>query len=164
MDVQTVIPLPEVADYQVRIREKKKAQEAQRGSRDYTKYNVSICGEMFQNLNKRQMMLRIVSEMVGKRKSPEDINAVIPVKKGTLFTVFDGELGSGEFIERIRSEKSDRAVKWYFVSDTELFRHGGKTYALTNQWGKDSVERALASLKERYPEIGIDYEPTKQTG
>ena len=55
LDVQTVIPLPEVADYQVRIREKKKAQEVQRNSKDYTKYDVTIAGKTFESLNKRQM-------------------------------------------------------------------------------------------------------------
>ena len=45
IDVQTVIPIPEVADYQVRIREKKqKARDFRKSSRDLTKYDVSIAG------------------------------------------------------------------------------------------------------------------------
>ena len=163
LDVQTVIPLPEVADYQVRIREKKKAQEAQRSSKDYTKYNVSIAEKTFENLNKRQMMFRIVAEMISCGNSPEDINAAIPVKKSNLFVGFDGELDASGFIEMIKAEKGDQTTKLYFIRDGALFRKGGKTYALTNQWGKDSVEKALGSLKEAYPGIGISYEPVEQT-
>ena len=78
LDVQTVIPLPEVADYQVKIREKKKAQEAQRSSKDYTKYNVTLAGTTFESLNKRQMMFRIVAEILTSGKSPEDIVTIQP--------------------------------------------------------------------------------------
>ena len=163
LNVQTVIPLPEVADYQIRIREKRKAQEAQRSSRDYTKYNVSVDGKTFQNLNKRRMMFHIVSETFHKGHSPVDINDKIPVKKSNLFLAFDGKLDSSEFVARIRSERSDSVAKRYFVRDAELFRCGERTYALTNQWGKDSVEKALGSLKEAYPEIDIKYGPTEQT-
>ena len=164
LDVQTVIPLPEVADYQVRIREKKKAQEVQRNSKDYTKYDVTIAGERFESLNKRQMMFRIVAEILNSGKSPQDINAVIPVKKSNLFAGFDGELDSSGFIERVKAEKSDQAARCYFARDDELFHYGGKTYALTNQWEKNTVERALESLKQTYPEIEINYEPGEQNG
>ena len=112
----------------------------------------------------QQMMFRIVAEILNSGKSPQDINAVIPLKKSNLFAGFDGELDSSGFIERVKAEKSDQAAKWYFARDDELFRYGGKTYALTNQWGKNTVERALESLKQTYPEIGINYEPGEQNG
>ena len=163
LDVQAVIPLPEVADFQIRIREKRKAQEVQRSSRDYTKYNVSIDGKTFQSLNKRQMMFHIVSETIHRGHTPVDINDKIPVKKSNLFLVLDGELDSTEFVARIRSERSDRVAKRYFVRDAELFHCRGKTYALTNQWGKDSVEKALGSLMDSFPEIRINYRPAEQT-
>ena len=45
LDVQTVIPIPEVADYQVRIREKKQRErESRKSARDFTKYDVDIAG------------------------------------------------------------------------------------------------------------------------
>ncbi len=163
LDVQTVIPLPEMADFRIRIREKRIAQEAQKGSRDYTKYNVTVAGKTFQNMNKRQMMFRIVAEAIVARKSPDDINNVIPVKKSNLFMAFDGKLGSNEFIERITSSKNEGSANRYFTRTAELFCHSGKTYALTNQWNKDSVEKALNSLKEAYPDIGISFEPAEQT-
>ena len=163
LDVQTVIPLPEVADYQVRVREKKRVQEALKGSRDYTKYLLTVCGKTFENMNKRQLMLRVVSEMVSCSISPEDINSFIPVKKSNLFVAYDGELDSSTLIGKLRTEKSDQATKWYFTSDDELLHYEEKTYALTNQWGKDSVEKALDSLKEAYPNIGINYEPAEPT-
>ena len=109
------------------------------------------------------MMFRIVAEMINSGRSPEDINAVIPVKKSNLFAGFDGEFDASGFIERIKAEKGDQATKLYFIRDGELFRDGGKTYTLTKKWGKDSVEKALESLKEAYPEIKINYEPVEQT-
>jgi hypothetical protein len=46
LDVQTVIPIPEVADYQVRIREKKqKERESREDTRDLTKYDVKNSGQ-----------------------------------------------------------------------------------------------------------------------
>ena len=46
IDVQTVIPIPEAVDYQVRIREKRqKERESRQSKKDYTKYDISVDGQ-----------------------------------------------------------------------------------------------------------------------
>ena len=160
MDIQRVIPIPEVEDYQVRIREKKKAQQTQGSSRDYTKYNVTVAGTTFDGLNKRQMMFRVVAEIIKCGKSPHEINEVIPVKKTNLFEGFDGTLDSDQYIERLAVRGKE--AKRYFTEEEELFHVGGKTYALNNQWGSDSVEEALGSLQQILRDIGIVCEPVRQ--
>ncbi|HOO82407.1 MAG TPA: hypothetical protein PK513_07895 [Alphaproteobacteria bacterium] len=48
LDIQTVIPIPEVADYQIKIREKKQKERASReNSRDFTKFDVSVAEDSF---------------------------------------------------------------------------------------------------------------------
>lgn len=163
LDVQTVIPLPEVADYQVRIREKKKAQEAKSSSRDYTKYNVIVSGETYEGLNKRRMMLRVVTEVIKSGKSPDEINAIVPVKKSDLFEKLDGILSSEQFVEQLTAAKGRERSTRYFSGEYELFHDTEKTYALTNQWGVTTVKAALEALQGAFPEVGIQCEPVEQT-
>lgn len=55
LDVQTVIPIPEVADYQVRIREKKqKEREPRQSSRDSTGREVSAASDQHQGERLRE--------------------------------------------------------------------------------------------------------------
>ena len=47
VDVQQIIPLPEVAEYQVRVNEKKrKEREARTDTRDWTSYDVTLDGRL----------------------------------------------------------------------------------------------------------------------
>ena len=163
LDVQTVIPLPEVADYQVRIREKKMAQEAKSSSRDYTKYNLTVADQTYEGLNKRRLMLRVVTTIVNSGRSPEEIRAVVPDKKSNLFEKLDGELSSVQFVEQLTAQKGARASR-YFTRDDELFCVTGKTYALTNQWGAKTVQTTIEALKGGFPECEIQYEPVEQSG
>src|SRR5262249_26016899 len=58
IDIQTVIPIPEVADYQIRIREKKQKERESRAQegKDLRKFDVSVAGEDYPALSKRWMM------------------------------------------------------------------------------------------------------------
>ena len=74
IDVQTIIPIPEAADFQVRIREKKQRErESRQTSRDFTKYDVTIGGKQFPSLNKRKMMYRLVAEVFASGGTPEQV-------------------------------------------------------------------------------------------
>lgn len=54
VDVQQIIPLPEVAEYQVRVTEKKrKEREARSDTRDWTSYDVTLGGRQLTGLRKR---------------------------------------------------------------------------------------------------------------
>lgn len=74
LDVQTVIQIPEVADYQVCIREKKlRKRESGNISRDFTNYDVHIADHEYAALSKRWMMFRLVSGVLQNGGSPEKI-------------------------------------------------------------------------------------------
>ncbi|GEM_PF-1449096 len=93
LDVQTVISIPEVADYQVRIREKKqKERESRQGSRDFMKYDVEIAGEHFPAQNKRWMMFRLVGGALANSVTPQQLMQAIPWRKKGLFEVLEGKL------------------------------------------------------------------------
>ena len=164
LDVQTVIPLPEVADYQVRIREKKMAKEAKSSSSDYTKYNLTVAGQTYEGLNKRRTMLRVVTGVIRSGKSPEAIRDVVPVKKSNLLEKLDGELSSVQFVEQLTAQKGAQRASRYFTRDDELFCVTGKTYALTNQWGGDNFKMTIESLQSEFPECEIKCEPVEQRG
>jgi hypothetical protein len=165
LDVQTVIPIPEVADYQVRIRDKKQRErEARQQSRDFTKYDVEIGGETFPAQNKRRMMYRLIAGILRSGGTPEQVIEAIPWKGNRLFETFDGDL-SGEDVRDVLSRdgsgKDARRVKRFFCGDDELFRIDGKTLVMSNQWGIRSVE-AAESLAKRFPSLKIRTRPASE--
>ena len=146
LDVQTVIPIPEAADYQVRIRDKKQRErEARQQSRDLTKYDVEIGGDTFPAQSKRRMMYHIIAGILHTGGTAAQVAEAIPWKGNKLFEVFDGEL-SGEdvrgLLEREGSGKDARLLQRFFCGDEEVFRMKGKTYVLSTQWGRRTAEAA----------------------
>lgn len=160
IDVQQVIPIPEIADYQVRIREKKqKEREARENPRDTTRYNVTVAGKIFQSQPKRRLVFHVVAGVLATGVSPDDVSSLIPWRR--IFKVFDGELSDQQARDAIMLDDQGGPrplTKKYFSKNGEPFRWRGKTYVLTNQWGHRTLE-AVDALKTQYPQIGIDYHP-----
>ena len=166
LDVQTIIPLPEVADYQVQIREKKqKEREARSRSMDFTKYDVCIGDQRYEKLGKGRMIFQIVCQIILQGQGiPEQIIEAIPSsckKEKYLFEVYDGKLNSEQFREQYRTEHPFDKNERHFMKDDELFHVGEKTYAFSNQWGPTTIE-GVVSLCKAFPQINIRYEPTEQ--
>lgn len=162
VDVQSIIPLPEAIGYQVQIREKRQRErEARSHSRDLTKFDVSIAGQMYKRQNKRRMMLQIISGILHSGETPQRIIEVIPRKEQNLFRFFDGTLDSDQFRQKCIAKYSEDDINRYFISDNELFHIEGKTYAFTNQWGKTTIE-SVEALRVAFPELNIHYEPTDE--
>lgn len=166
LDVHTLIPIPEAADYQVQIREKKQKERAARTSaKDFTKFDVFVNGQkIHQAQNKRRMMFHVISYILKKGGTPEKIAEAIPWKGKTLFKVFEGKLNT----EQVRKEimKNDPGgqiprTERYFIDKNELFYLDGKTYALTNQWGINTV-RSVQSLSKMFSDLKIEIRKTEQ--
>ena len=49
--------------------------------------------------------------------------------------------------------------RWH-TRDGDLIAYDGKTYALSNQWGR-RWPRAMELLKERHPELHLEWIPTE---
>jgi hypothetical protein len=87
IDVQQIVPLPEAADYQVQLREKKRQEQQSRKSTvDFTRYDVTVDGEVFPGQWKRNAILIVVKGLVQRGKTPEEILKVLsPVRKGRIW-------------------------------------------------------------------------------
>jgi hypothetical protein len=165
LDVQTVIPIPEVADYQIRIREKKqKEREARSSNRDFTKFNVSVAGQQYEALSKRWMMFHIISQVIEHGISPIDVQRAIdlmPQRGKKLFEILDGELDASEVYEKLMIGDTGGRVakaKRFFSGEGEYFCCDNKTYVLTNQWGKMSTV-IVDALAKQFPHLNIEIRP-----
>lgn len=77
LDIQQVIPLPEAADYQVRLRKKDVVRErsSRPDGRDFTRYHVIVDGQELQDENKRNAVRVMITELgragcCSKRSTP----------------------------------------------------------------------------------------------
>jgi hypothetical protein len=50
----------------------------------------------------------------------------------------------------------------FFCADNELFHIGENTYALTNQWGGQSVIDVVEAILARYGDQDISYGPSTE--
>ena len=164
LDVQTVIPIPEVADYQVRIREKRqKERESRKSTRDFSKYDVDIAGEHFPDQSKRWMMFRLISSVLANGGTPAQVMNAIPSHKPQLFEILEGELSAEQVEESIMKDDGGGTMprdKRFFCNNGEVFPIEGKTYALTNQWGSETLA-AVKSLAETFPHLKIEIKPSE---
>ncbi len=156
LDVQQIVPLPEAEDYQIRVREKHQLElSARTSTRDYTKYRVTVNGQVFENLPKRRAVLQIVKSIVESGIAPETLQQDVTWKY--LYFKAPGKL-SGEQVEAAIQEDGKCEVIRYFTEDSELVYSGGSTYAISNQWGPRSME-AVQKMIARCNTIQIKCEP-----
>jgi len=161
LDVQQIIPLPEVEDYRVQIKEKQRRERKARSGPDYTKYDIRIDGQTYTRQAKRNAIFAIVKYLCAKGISPETIMDVVPWRRNTMFQGVDGEVDSEQFVQLAaeRAERENRrfdAFRFY-LADDELIVCNGRTYAFTKMWGHRTLQ-AIDQLKEAFPETEIAYE------
>lgn len=152
LDVQQIIPLPEAAEYQIRVREKiEDRREAQRSTRDTSRYDLTIGSAEYLNIPKNELAYRVANEAIRRGLTPEGLGHLIPKKRNHLWVCVDGEVGREEFIERatVSRKKVNRTFdsKRYFTAEEQLIRYGGKTCAFTNQWTGSALEFADAIIE-----------------
>lgn len=122
-DVQQVIPLPEAEEYRVRIKEKQQRERAARKfNPDFTKYDVTVDGKVYERLPKRAAVFTVVKFLCDSGISPQAIAAEVPSRRNSMFR----------------------------VADDELIHAEGRTYAFTNQWGEGTIS-AVHSLVRAFP-------------
>ena len=155
LDIQTLIPLPEAEEYQVRIREKTmKEREARKKSRDTVRFEVTTEGNQQPNLSSRKMIHHITQYVISKGKPIEEVVSSIEKVKPNPFHVIERSVSSVEFRRELRRITKDRPRR-FFIDKGELFEVDGKTYALTNQWTTEGAINAAESLTSIYPELEI---------
>jgi len=167
LDVQTVIPVPETADYQVRVREKKQQERAARSqNRDLTKFDLQTSESLYSALNKRRLIHKVVSSIIEKGHTPIEVQTVADnssIKKKKLFEIFDGELSEAELHQLIMKDdpggRHPRTAR-YFCNTGEYYFHDGKTYVLSNQWGIGTLE-FIDDLKKSFEAIKLEVSESK---
>lgn len=165
IDVQQVIPLAEAADYQVKLREKKRRERNAKASGiDFTRYDVTIGGQTHPNQWKRNAILLVAKAACERGTTPEDFaQALAAIGRNRIWRVIDGEVNDVDKFKELATSSAanggspydDR--RWH-TRDGDLIVHRGRTYALSNQWGR-RWPRAMELLKERFPELGLEWTP-----
>jgi hypothetical protein len=161
LDIQQVIPLPETEQFQVQVRQKKqKEQQSRTTTRDFSKFTLTIGGQHYPGMNKRNLMYKLVSELIKAGANPEELTEIISWRRGNLFISFDGLLDEEKFEEQLMVLDTGGKLpktKRYFCKQDELFVFGNKTYAMTNQWGLRTLE-AVDLICSTYPQLKISIE------
>lgn len=162
LDVQTVIPLPEVEEYQIQIKEKQQKERASRKtSYDLTHYQLTIGNEIISDLPKRWLVYHIFKTVVDSGIHPSKLQDIIPWRRNSLFVVFDGELDEETVYEKIMETDSGGKIakpRRFYSKEGQLFYVDGKTYVFTNQWGKRGLEAAY-NIRDTFPELRIKIQP-----
>jgi hypothetical protein len=165
VDVQQVIPLPEAADYQIRVRERneqRRVTAALAGERDRTKFDINVQGLVHEGLNKRRAILVLVRGLAAAGVSPEQMMRTVPERGDRFFVSADGELDAKAFDCAVRASRAAQGraydpARWFCETD-ELIEFNGRTYAASNQWG-NGTEEAIRALVSTFASAGVTAKP-----
>jgi hypothetical protein len=153
IDVQQVVPLPEAADYQVRLRRKDQQRErVTSDNRDWTRYQIVVNGRALSSENKRNTVRVMVEQLVARGASIEDLAASLP---GFALLRIHGDPQTpqeveGAVHEAIPGRRADR----FFLGHP--LRQAGQTWVLSRGWGRN-VEAILVTLQARFYELGVTF-------
>ena len=150
LDIQQIVPLPEAADYQVRVR--RKAQERERArtdGRDFTRFHIVVDGELLPDENKRNAV-RVMTAACSTAGSGCAI-AVGPPIQGQM----PADRGPEHFVPHPLGRLSTRFDRVAFYLD-QLFHQGRRTWVLSKRWGA-TTEQTLQALEDAFPESGVVY-------
>ena len=153
LDIEQVIPLPQAADYQVRIRRKEQQQEKAQidGGADWTRYQIIVDGEAGAPLRKRRAVLAMVQQLSRKGIRLEDISKILPSWR---LRVIPGQVEGLSQIERALVALGVSEPGRYFTDVP--FAEDGKTYVLAKMWGR-GTEPTLTALRDTFPAAGVTF-------
>ena len=134
-------------------------------SRDYTRYDIrQPDGTVERNLPKRRIVLALVRALIAHGIEPAAISAALPALGGRLFRSAPGRLNTARFVQAVQASHQQKGKSFdpsrYFCAEAELLKVGGRTYALSNQWG-DWTGDSLSALLTAFPDTGITVTPTR---
>jgi hypothetical protein len=167
LDVQQVIPLPEAAEYQIRVREKvQREREARQtaGSRDYTRFVVTTPQGVSGPLAKRRAVLEVVKALKAAGAPFAEIQRILEEhhdRGSGVFRSTGGDLDSEGFIAAVIHDSQAAGPAFdssrYFCKSEDLIHSDGRTYALTNQWGGPGTAETMDALLRAFPDRAVSY-------
>lgn len=166
VDVQQIIPLPEVAEYQVRVTEKKrKEREARTDTRDWTSYDVTLGGHQLKGLRKRHAIYQVFRHLVESGIAPEEVAKHCGPRANRALVSVDGEVVAEDFHRLAKEARAREGRNFdpgrYFCDDEELLHFEGRTYAFLNQWGGRAFDEAMVNLRDAFPDREIVFAPSE---
>ena len=151
LDVRQVIPLPEAADYRVRLRRKEQQQEqALRDGRDFTRYCIIVDGVARPSTNKRRSVLGMVGALVAQNVAIKDIASLMTARQ---VAVVEGELTDPTEIKAALRRDGRDAERFF---SEEPFCADGQTYVVWKMWGR-GTDLMLERLSSAFPTAGVDF-------
>ncbi len=160
VDIQQVIPLPEAADYQVRLRRKEAARERARTAtdgRDLTRFHVVVEGQQLPAENKRNA-IRVMIDALHRQGIPfAAIRAQLKYPRklrplSGLFTTHE------EVTAALEDQIPDADVTRWFTSDAWMDPDNDTTWVLFKMWGRDTVP-SMTALVHQFPQAKITFRP-----
>jgi hypothetical protein len=154
LDIRQVVPLPEAADYQVRVRRKEQQQERARSqSRDMTRYHVIADGAELPATSKRETILVMVTKLI---ESGVPASAIAD-ELGVRFRSIKGEhLDPAPAFLRDYPREYGRKFRpeWWYIDHP--FLQDERTWLVSKGWATNT-EPALTALCKRFPEAGVSF-------
>jgi hypothetical protein len=152
IDVSQVIPLPEAADYQVRLKRKDIERErAAADRRDWTRYIVTAGGVDLPPTDKRNSIRVMIERLVAAGVDPAQVARALP--DWALRRVDGDPRDEAEMAKAVAAATGTRPDR-YFLRNP--LRAGGQTWAISLAWGSNA-EATLASLAEAFPGSGVTF-------
>jgi hypothetical protein len=155
LDIQQVLPLPEAADYQVRLRRKDAARDRARTSgKDYTRYHIVVDGTELPDENKRNS-IRVMIQQLTQRGIPPA--AIAKVLSDRAMRVVPGQLTDSQQVRgALVAANPNLDVNRYFCEYPFVDHETNETYVVKNQWGR-RTESTLTALAEAFPQANVTF-------
>ncbi len=146
LDVQSVIPIPEIEDYQVKIREKRQKERASRSDgRDTSRYSIYFNNEQVHgHIRKTDIGYCTVQLLNDQGMLDQDVFEFLRADTSCAFQLI-----------KLASEVSDTNKKYnkYRISRTPELVYGGKEYYVARNWGKENAETFASKITDKFPSI-----------
>ncbi|HWG18564.1 MAG TPA: hypothetical protein VN678_11915 [Acidobacteriaceae bacterium] len=158
LEIEQVIPIKEAQEYTVRVKEKQaESRQAAESVADFTRYDLTVNGQIFPNLWKRNLIWRVLKEAAIAGLPLGTLQSIIPARK---IVIVDGHPRGDAFIEAAAKAKEATGYVFrparMFIDDDHLIDVGDKTVAISNQWGLPSlplIDQVIAAV----PSANISY-------
>lgn len=155
LDIQQVIPLPEAADYQVRLRRKDAARERARGDgRDFTRYHIVVNGIELPDENKRNSVRLMVQKLAESGAPLSAVHDALPQRP--RMRALPGKLTTGDEVRNALAADPKVDVPRWFTDDAMVDDAANETYVLIKMWGRNT-EPTLIALRDAFPNSGVTF-------
>ncbi|GHJ56367.1 hypothetical protein Nm8I071_56740 [Nonomuraea sp. TT08I-71] len=154
LDIQQVIPLPEAADYQIRVGRKVIEQERRSSdNRDWTRYHIVVDGQLLPDENKRRAVRLMLEKLVERRVPAAAIGKVLTPGR---FRPLTGEHHTDEEVRAALAEQYEGVdVSRWFTE--HAFVEDGTTWVVRKIWGRNT-EPTLNALRDAFSEAGVNFQ------